>query len=149
MWFCCGCPGIGGVCVWGVGEDSVWGFHRSQSQCRGTQLCVPMTPAHPANSKNPVLRNPGGLGPAAPGGSLETQNLGSAADLLSLRCNKSPGGPLLAGVGEALVQGTILGHVVQMHRWDTGGMPLFLLPTAWPPHLSRSGGGKKGAKEPR
>ena len=76
MWFCCGCPGIGGQCVWGVGKDSVWGFHRSQSQCQGTQMCVPMTPAHPANSKNPVLVNRGGLGPAAPGGSLETQNLG-------------------------------------------------------------------------
>lgn len=74
--------------MWGVGKDSVWGFRLSQSQCRGTRLCVPMTPAHPANSKNPVLGNQGGLGPAAPGGSLETQNPGSAADLLSLRCNE-------------------------------------------------------------
>ena len=33
-----------------------------------------MMPAHPANSKNPVLGNQGGLGPAAPGGSLEIEN---------------------------------------------------------------------------
>lgn len=89
--------------------------HRASAGGPGS-VSLPMMPAHPANSKNPVLGYQGGLGPAAPGGSLEIENPGSAADLISLRCNKSPSGPLLAGVAEALVQGTGLDHVVQMHR---------------------------------
>lgn len=79
-------PGIEGQCMWGVKRLGGKKFLPvPQSQCSGTPLCARMTPAHPTNSRIQSLGTRVGLDPAAPGGSLETQNPGSAADLLSLQ----------------------------------------------------------------